>query len=50
MRINSILPLMPVKTSDRKLPRKQNSSTKDDKEEKKRKEEKKERKKGHITM
>jgi hypothetical protein len=43
---NAILPLMPVKTSDRKLLRKQNSSRKDDKEEIKRKEEMKERKKG----
>ena len=41
MRLNAILPLMPVKTSDRKLLRKQNSSRKGDKEETKRKEEKK---------
>ena len=48
MRLNAILSLMPVKTSDRKLLRKQNSSRKDDKEETKRKEEKKEKKKGTL--
>jgi hypothetical protein len=50
MRFSAILPLMPVKTSGRKLLRKQNSSRKDDKEETKRKEEKKERKRGHFTV
>jgi hypothetical protein len=48
MRFNAILPLMPVKTSDRKLLRKQNSSRKGDKEETKRKEEKKGGKKGTL--
>jgi hypothetical protein len=50
MRVNAILPLMPMKTSDRKLSRKQNSSKKDDKEETKRKEEKQEKKKTHFKM
>lgn len=45
MRLDAILPPMPVKTFDRKRSRQQNSSRKKDKEETKRKEEKKERKK-----